>query len=120
MCSGWRKISKFFRNLLMMRRLTRRGDWMSWARTSTGFRIKADLLTGQTGDATRSLAEARERYDQAAKLIDNFALQFKNFDTIAAKAGENLDAKEKALEKDSESFLLDQMPIGTILLWPAG
>jgi hypothetical protein len=37
---------------------------------------KADLLTSQTGDAARSLAEAKERYDQSAKLIDNFALQF--------------------------------------------
>jgi hypothetical protein len=75
-------------------------------------------LRDQTAKSQNELAEARSRYEQALQTIAQVRGQFLNFDAVVAGARSELDARVKALETTANATILEQMPIGSVLMWP--
>ncbi|HEY0790680.1 MAG TPA: hypothetical protein VGD78_06405 [Chthoniobacterales bacterium] len=75
-------------------------------------------LKDQTARSQNELTEAKNQYAQALQTVAQVRGQFLNFDAVVAGARSELDARVKALENNADATILEQMPIGSVLMWP--
>jgi predicted nucleic acid-binding Zn-ribbon protein/microcystin-dependent protein len=75
-------------------------------------------LKDQTENASKDLAEAKGQYGQAVQVIDDFRGITRNLDAIVTAKEAELKVLVKNLENNAGDFILQQMPIGSIVMWP--
>jgi peptidoglycan hydrolase CwlO-like protein/microcystin-dependent protein len=82
------------------------------------FQDEVDRLKGQTADASKDLSEAKSQYEQARQVIDNFQIIIRNYDAVLTVKEAEFKSMVKDLEANAGNLVLEQMPIGSILMWP--
>jgi hypothetical protein len=69
--------------------------------------------------AARDLKEAKETHEQSGKAIDDAKKGLDRVDDIVREAKTQLESYVKALEERASTSMLEQMPLGSILMWPS-
>jgi microcystin-dependent protein/archaellum component FlaC len=82
------------------------------------FQDEVQRLKDQTANATKDFTEAKSRYEQAVQVIEDFRVTVRNFDAIFMAKEAELRVLVKNLESSAGSLILEQLPIGSILMWP--
>jgi archaellum component FlaC/microcystin-dependent protein len=72
----------------------------------------------QAADASKDLSEAKSQYQQARQVIEDFQIIIRNYDAVLTVKEAEFKALVKDLETNVGSLVLEQMPIGSILMWP--
>lgn len=82
------------------------------------FQDEVDRLKGQAADASKDLGEAKGQYEQARQVIEDFQIIIRNYDAVLRVKEAEFKALVKDLESNVGNLVLEQMPIGSILIWP--
>ena len=79
---------------------------------------EVDRAKGQAADASKDLSEAKSQYEQARQVIEDFQIIIRNYDAVLTVKEAEFKALVKDLEGNVGHLVLEQMPIGSILMWP--
>lgn len=82
------------------------------------FQDEVERLKGQTADASKDLTEAKIQYAQARQVIEAFQVIIRNYDAVLTVKEAEFRALVRDLENNVGKLVLEQMPIGSILMWP--
>ena len=82
------------------------------------FQSELQRLREQVESASRDLSEGKNRYEQAVQTIQDFRVTVRNLDAILNAREAELNNLVKNLEANAGTFILEQMPIGSIVMWP--
>jgi len=75
-------------------------------------------LTGKIGGAEQELKEAKAAYEKAGTSFEQAVAKLGNVDTVVQGAKTTLDGYVETLKQKASSEILEQMPIGSIVMWP--
>jgi archaellum component FlaC/microcystin-dependent protein len=82
------------------------------------FQDEVERLKAQAADASKDLSEAKSHYEQASQVIGDFQIIIRNYDAVLTVKEAEFKALVKDLETNVGSLVLEQMPIGSVLMWP--
>lgn len=82
------------------------------------FQDEVERLKGRAADASKDLSEAKSQYQQARQVIDDFQIIIRNYDAVLTVKEAEFKGMVKDLEANVGALVLEQMPIGSILMWP--
>ncbi|MBV9999096.1 MAG: tail fiber protein [Verrucomicrobia bacterium] len=82
------------------------------------FQDEVERLRGRAADASKDLNEARSQYQQAHQVINDFQIIIRNYDAVLTVKEAEFKGMVKDLENNVGALVLEQMPIGSILMWP--
>ena len=75
-------------------------------------------LREAVNNSNRDLADAKTNYGSAVKAIEEAKRQLETVPAVISQAKNELKQTVDSLNNDVEKLMLEQMPIGSILIWP--
>lgn len=82
------------------------------------FQNEIQKLKGQAANASNDLADAKNCYEQTIQAMQDFRITFRNLDAVLVGKEAELNVLVRNLERDAGNLILEQMPIGSIVMWP--